>query len=52
MESKAVATLDVFRVSSLKSCGILTKFLPNKSVTDSDVVKILVNRPGKKKTKT
>lgn len=38
MESKAVATLELFKVSSLKSSGNLTKFLANKSVADSDVV--------------
>lgn len=52
MESKAVATLEMFRVSSLKSSGCLTKFLANKSITDTDVARILVNRLGKKKTKT
>lgn len=35
MESKAVATLELFKVSSLNSSGIMTKFLANKSVADS-----------------
>lgn len=49
MELKAVATLELFRVSSLKSSGILTKFLA-KQISNSDVVRIPVNRFGKNKT--
>jgi len=53
VESKVVATLEMFSVSSLKFSGILTKFPANKSVADTaDVVRILVNRLHKKKTKT
>lgn len=49
MESKAAATLGMFRVSSLKSSGILTKFLANKSIRDTGLVRIVVNRHGEKK---